>query len=115
MEHYLNTIYMGDGANGMAAAAETYFGVPVTKLTPSQDAVLAGMIQAPSTYYLPSNRQRSRFAGTYVLQQMVKNGYLTQAQADAQTFPKLVTDKASGAGRAPGSRPTTVTRGPRTS
>ncbi len=32
---------------------------------------------------------------------MVKNGYLTQAQADAMTFPKLLTDTASGAGRAP--------------
>jgi membrane peptidoglycan carboxypeptidase len=100
MEHYLNTIYMGDGANGMEAAAETYFGVSATKLTPSQDALLAGMIQAPSTYYLPSNRQSLKVRWDYVLGQMVKNGYLTQAQADAQTFPKLLTDKASGASSA---------------
>jgi membrane peptidoglycan carboxypeptidase len=100
MEHYLNTIYLGDGANGVAAAAETYFGVSATKLTPSQDAVLAGMIQQPSTFYLLSNRQDLKVRWNYVLGQMVKNGYLTQAQATAQTFPKLLTDKASGASSA---------------
>jgi membrane peptidoglycan carboxypeptidase len=100
MEHYLNTIYMGDGANGMEAAAETYFGVSATKLNPSQAAVLAGMIQQPSTFYLPSNRQDLKVRWHYVLGQMVKNGYLTQAKAAAQTFPKLLTDKTSGASSA---------------
>jgi membrane peptidoglycan carboxypeptidase len=97
MQHYLNTIYMGDSANGMEAAAETYFGVTAEKLTPSQDAVLAGMIQQPSTYYLKSNRPNLIARWQYVLEQMVKNGYLTQAQASAQKFPKLLTDKTTGA------------------
>jgi membrane peptidoglycan carboxypeptidase len=100
MQHYLNTIYLGDGANGMAAAAETYFGVSATQLNPSQDAVLAGMIQSPSQFYLPSNRQNLKVRWQYVLGQMVKNGYLTQAQATAQKFPTLLTDKASGASSA---------------
>ena len=100
MQHYLNTIYMGDGANGMEAAAETYFGVSVPQLTTSQDAVLAGMIQAPSTYYLPANRQSLIARWQYVLGQMVKNGYLTQAQANAQKFPKLLTDENTGASSA---------------
>jgi membrane peptidoglycan carboxypeptidase len=100
MEHYLNTIYMGDGANGMAAAAETYFGVSAEKLTTSEDAVLAGMIQSPSQFYLPANRQDLIGRWHYVLGQMVKNGYLTQAQATAQKFPKLLTDKTTGASSA---------------
>jgi membrane peptidoglycan carboxypeptidase len=84
----------------MAAAAETYFGVSAMQLTPSQDAVLAGMIQAPSTFYLPSNRQNLKVRWQYVLGQMVKDGYLTQAQATAQKFPTLRTDKTSGASSA---------------
>jgi membrane peptidoglycan carboxypeptidase len=100
MQHYLNTIYMGDGANGIEAAAETYFGVPAEKLTPSQDAVLAGMIQQPSTYFLKENRPNLVARWQYVLAQMVKNGYLTQAQASAQKFPKLLTDKTTGASSA---------------
>ena len=100
MEHYLNTIYMGDGANGMEAAAETYFGVSAAQLTPSQDAVLAGMIQQPSTFFLPANRQDLTTRWQYVLGQMVKNGYLTQAQASAQKFPTLVSDKTTGASSA---------------
>jgi membrane peptidoglycan carboxypeptidase len=100
MEHYLNTIYMGDGANGMEAAAETYFGVTAEKLTTSQDAILAGMIQQPSTFYLKANRQNLITRWQYVLTQMVKNGYLTQAQANAQKFPTLLTDKIIGASSA---------------
>ena len=87
MEHYLNTIYMGDGSNGMEAAAETYFGVSATQLTLAQDAVLAGMIQAPSTYHLPRNRQSLKVRWDYVLGQMVKDGYLTQAQAARRRSP----------------------------
>jgi membrane peptidoglycan carboxypeptidase len=101
MQHYLNTIYMGDGANGMQAAAETYFGVPAEKLTVSQSAVLAGMIQQPSTYYLPSNRANLKARWQYVISQMVKNGYLTQAEANAQVFPaKLTSDTTKGASSA---------------
>jgi len=93
LTNYLNTIYMGDGAYGMGAAAETYFGVPATKLTVSQSAVLAGMIQQPSTFYELQNRAALKVRWTYVLQQMVADGYLTQADAAEQKFPVLVSDK----------------------
>ena len=93
LTNYLNTIYMGDGAYGMGAAAETYFGVPATKLTVSQAAVLAGMIQQPSTFYELQNRAALKVRWTYVLQQMVADGYLTQADAATQKFPVLISDK----------------------
>jgi len=93
LTNYLNTIYMGDGAYGMGAAAETYFGVPASKLTVSQAAVLAGMIQQPSTFYELQNRAALKVRWTYVLQQMVADGYITQADAAAQKFPVLVSDK----------------------
>jgi membrane peptidoglycan carboxypeptidase len=99
LTNYMNTIYMGDGAYGMAAAAQTYFGVPVNQLTVSQDAVLAGMIQQPSTFYELSNRAALKVRWTYVLQQMQGDGYipLAQEQQLLQKFPTLVSDKQQAA------------------
>ena len=93
LTNYMNTIYMGDRAYGMGAAAETYFGVPAAKLTISQAAVLAGMIQQPSTFYELQNRAALKVRWTYVLQQMVADGCLTQADAATQKFPVLISDK----------------------
>jgi membrane peptidoglycan carboxypeptidase len=96
MTNFLNLIPMGQGAYGMEAAAETYFGVPVSKLSIAQDAVLAGLIQAPSAYSEPSNRSVLEGRMEYVLQQEVEDKYLTAAQAAAAKFPALLTDQAGG-------------------
>ena len=48
LERYLNTVYFGDGACGIGAAAERYFGKPVGMLTLAESALLAGCIRAPS-------------------------------------------------------------------
>lgn len=50
VEAYLNTIYLGSGANGVAAAAETYFSKDVSELTLAQCAVLASIPQSPNKY-----------------------------------------------------------------
>ena len=50
LERYLNTVFFGNNAYGLQAAAEVYFGSPVSALTVTQGAFLAGMIQAPSSY-----------------------------------------------------------------
>lgn len=50
LELYLNTIYFGNGAYGVQAAANEYFGHPVDQLTAPEAATLAGMIQAPNRY-----------------------------------------------------------------
>ncbi len=95
LQNYMNVIYLGDGSYGVAAAAETYFGKPVSKLTVAQDAVIAAIIQAPSTYYLPQYRTNLEARWHYVLSGMVKIGDLSQAQADSMKFPKLLTDNPS--------------------
>jgi membrane peptidoglycan carboxypeptidase len=95
LQNYMNVIYLGDGAYGVEAASETYFGVPVSKLTIAQDAVIAAIIQAPSTYYLEQYRTNLTARWNYVLDGMVKIGDLSQAQADSMTFPKLLTDNPS--------------------
>ena len=50
LERYLNTVFFGNNAYGLQAAAEVYFGAPVSALTVTQGAFLAGLIQAPSSY-----------------------------------------------------------------
>ncbi len=48
LERYLNTIYFGGGAYGIGAAARSFFGAPVERLTPAQGAMLAGLVREPT-------------------------------------------------------------------
>jgi membrane peptidoglycan carboxypeptidase len=92
LTNYLNTIYLGDNAYGVGAAAQTYFGVPASKLTVAQAAVIAAIIQQPTNYPQPEFRSQLIARWHYVLNGMVSMGNLTQAQANSQKFPKLLTD-----------------------
>jgi len=87
LENYLNTIYLGDGSYGIGAAAETYYGEPVSKLSVAQAAVIAAMIQQPSTYPLPEYRPELEARWHYVLNGMAAMGTLTPQQAAAMKFP----------------------------
>ena len=87
LTNYLNTIYLGDGAYGVEAAAQTYYGRPVWKLSAAQAAVIAAIIQQPSTYPLPQYRAQLKNRWTYVLNGMVQMGNLTAQQAAAMKFP----------------------------
>ena len=87
LENYLNTIYLGEGAYGIGAAAQTYYNEPVSSLTAAQAAVIAAIIQQPSTYPLPQYRAQLVNRWHYVLNGMVQMGTLTQQQADTMKFP----------------------------
>jgi membrane peptidoglycan carboxypeptidase len=87
LTNYLNTIYLGDGAYGVGAAAQTYYGKQVWQLTPAQAAVIAAIIQQPSTYPLAQYRPELEQRWHYVLTGMVEMGKLTPQQAAAMTFP----------------------------
>ena len=50
LTQYLNTVYLGSGAYGIAAAARVYFDKRLAQLTLPETALLAGLIQAPSRY-----------------------------------------------------------------
>jgi membrane peptidoglycan carboxypeptidase len=95
LTNYLNVIYLGHNSYGAAAAAQTYFGLPVSQLTIAQDAVLASLIQQPSNYPLPQYRADLKGRWSTVLGDMVKDGFITQAQANAQKFPALLTDSGT--------------------
>jgi 1A family penicillin-binding protein len=82
LERYLNTVYFGQGAYGVEAAANHYFGVPIAKLDVAQAAFLAGMIRNPVGYDPTRFRERSRNRRAVVLRRMVTTGVLTRADAD---------------------------------
>jgi len=89
LTNYLNTIYFGDGSYGVQAAAETYFNKPVAKLSLAQDAVIAAVIQQPSTYPLPQYRPELEARWHYVLNGMVQMGNLSAATAATMKFPAI--------------------------
>jgi penicillin-binding protein 1A len=89
LERYLNIVYLGSGAYGVGAAAHTYFGRDVQKLTLGQAAMIAGVIAAPSDYSPFENLTLAKQRQRHVLQRMVEEGYVTQAQADAAAAAPL--------------------------
>jgi membrane peptidoglycan carboxypeptidase len=84
LESYLNTIYFGRGANGIVAAGRAYFGKELKDLTPSEAAVLAGMIQLPGKYQDMTYMQRR---WKFVMDQMVDKGWLSASDRKAAQFP----------------------------
>ena len=89
LERYLNIVYLGSGAYGVDAAAHTYFGRDVQKLTLGQAAMIAGVIAAPSDYSPFENLTLAKQRQAHVLQRMAEEGYVTQAQADAAAAAPL--------------------------
>ncbi|MGW3483622.1 transglycosylase domain-containing protein [Rhodococcus indonesiensis] len=90
LQAYLNTIYFGRGAYGIAAAAQAYFGKPVGELSVAEGAVLAGVIQTPSALDPEFNRPAIEARWNYVLDGMVEMGELDTAERDVQEFPPTV-------------------------
>ena len=79
---YLNQIYLGGGAYGVQAAAETYFGKNVDQLNLAEMSMLAGLPKAPNAYSPIKHLEKARERQAYVLDRMVKEAYITQAEAD---------------------------------
>lgn len=82
LEMYLNEIYLGDGAYGVADAAGVYFGVKPSQLSAAQCVMLAGLPRGPSLYDPLVNLQAARARQMQVLDNMVQAGYLTAADAN---------------------------------
>jgi penicillin-binding protein 1A len=77
---YLNSAYFGQGAYGIWAASERYFGVAPRRLDVSQASMLAGLIQAPSAYDPYRAPSVARDRQIEVLRAMVGDGFLTESQ-----------------------------------
>lgn len=78
---YLNEIYFGNGAYGIEAASENYFGKGVKDLTLSEAALLAGLPQAPSRYSPYWNAGAAKARQRYVIEQMLSEKFITPIQA----------------------------------
>lgn len=79
---YLNQIYLGDGAYGVEAAAQTYFSRGVSSLTVAEGALLAGLAQAPSRYSPRGHIDKARARQRYVLRRMAEVGFLDKDVAE---------------------------------
>ncbi len=80
LELYLNKIYLGQRAYGVAAAAQVYYGTDVDQLNLAQAAMIAGLPKAPSTTNPVTNPERARERRTYVLNRMLRLGYISHEQ-----------------------------------
>ena len=87
---YLNTIYYGRGAYGIAAAARAYFDKPVAELTLAEGAVLASVVRTPSLLDPETHLDRLKTRWNYVLDGMVSMGVLALGNRDQVQFPDIV-------------------------
>jgi len=79
---YLNNIYLGNGAYGVGAAAESYFNKRTEHLDLAEVAMIAGLVKAPSRYSPINNFKRAKERQAYVLTRMADLGYITQEQKE---------------------------------
>ncbi len=80
LERYLNTVFFGNNAYGVQAAAEAYFGKTVDQLTFIEASYLAGLVRSPSGYDPIDNPQRSRARFAQVVDLLVESGEMSEAE-----------------------------------
>ena len=80
LEMYLNSVYLGAGTYGVLSASKTYFDKDLSKLTLAENALLAGLPQAPSIYSPFTNPDAAIKRRNQVLKRMRKMGYITKKE-----------------------------------
>lgn len=96
LTRYLNRVYFGAGAYGIAAAAETYFDVPPEALTLAQAATLAGLVQSPSNYDPFVAPERATERRDVVLARMAELGMVSREAADEARRAPVVLQPGEG-------------------
>jgi 1A family penicillin-binding protein len=89
LELYLNKVYFGDGLYGAEAASRGYFGTHASDLSVDRAALLAGLIQSPSSYAPTVNLDRAIARRNVVLQTMASTGAIDQAQYERAKREKV--------------------------
>jgi membrane peptidoglycan carboxypeptidase len=97
LQSYLNIIYFGRGSYGISAAAKAYFDKPVEQLTVADGALLAALIQRPSTLDPAVDPEGAAERWNWVLDGMVTMGALSPSDRAAQVFPPTVSADAARA------------------
>ena len=97
LELYLNEIFFGLGAYGIAGAALTYFDKSVNELTVAEAAYLAALPKGPSNYHPFKHTERAIERRNWVIDQMVENGYVTREEGEkAKAEPLGVKPRRTG-------------------
>ncbi|NPU13011.1 penicillin-binding protein 1A [Bradyrhizobium sp. 83012] len=98
LELYLNEIYLGSGAYGIAAASLVYFDKSVNELTVAEAAYLAALPKMPGSLHPIRNRDRAIERRNYVVDRLLENGWIKQADADkARKDPLTIASRNTGA------------------
>src|ERR1700752_3715570 len=98
LELYLNEIYLGLGAYGVAAASLLYFDKSVHELTIAEASYLAALPKAPAALHPVRNRDRAIERRNYVIDRLLENGWIKQADADKARKEALnVTSRSNAA------------------
>ena len=104
LELYVNNIYLGSGAYGIQAAAQTYFNKPLKKLSLPELALIAGLPQAPSVYSPYNNPKLAKKRRNQVLWRMYKMHYIDKKQFEEAKKAEIklgVQSKSMTTNRAP--------------
>ena len=89
MDMYMNAIFFGSNAYGIKSASRTFFAKNPSELTIEESATLVGMVNKPTRYNPVINPEKSLQRRNFVISQMEKAGYITEAQRDSFTYPRL--------------------------
>jgi len=93
IELYLNQIYLGGGAYGVASASLEYFDKPISELNYDETALLAALPKAPSRYNPYKNIALAKFRRDLVLKNLYENNYIDKAQYEKFIDKKIVLKK----------------------
>ena len=94
LEMYLNSVYLGSGVYGVSSAARTFFDKDLSQLTLAEQALIAGLPQAPSIYSPFANKEKGLERRNQVLKRMYRNKYITEEQMlNAQKEPLKLSNK----------------------
>jgi penicillin-binding protein 1A len=98
LELYVNEIYLGMGAYGVAAASLLYFDKSVHELSIAEAAYLAALPKAPNNYHPFRQRERAVERRNYVIDRMAEDHYITAQEAEkAKKDPLKITPRPTGA------------------
>ncbi len=101
LELYLNQIYFGQGAYGVASAAQTYFGKDLSALTIAESAFLAGLPKSPNHYSPFKAYDRAKKRQEHVLARMEEARFLTTAEREQAAAETLIFRRPGGVQAAP--------------
>jgi len=98
LELYLNEIYLGMGAYGVAAASLLYFDKSVHELSVAEVAYLAALPKAPNNYHPFRQRERAVERRNYVIERMLEDHFITAQEAEkARREPLKIAQRSTGA------------------